>query len=745
MGAKRGRLTINGVPAKTGLMTFGHQQDIPETALWRAQNATSDLDGIVSKRPGLRQWGQTIMVPDTAAVGSAATTFIDFLSSNPLVAVDTSGGVITSTLVDSYLQFNVPTAASTNSLTYYYPATTSSTDWSFRILIRGSNLPVYTAASTIPNSIRFRVIGAAGTGKEFVLWSGGLYYKRASDDQYVLIPGTELMGTGKWSAIEIRCDDAGGNTLVYDNEELVATLLSSTLKDVTLNAGAVFEITVQFEGSGTAGRQYNARIATPMYNDTNLTPFKAVPVVAVTDFTYMTNSGVTRRNLVAAAGGYIYVDRNEGIWRPLHPKQRPNVFFTTYQRTLVWSDNDGGNLASIWQWTGSVAPTLLDQAPAFLFMTEHQQRLVGVTRSQPLTVFISADRKPNEYIDPDNVNPDADIFDLLLDAAAIPINAKRSDVVTALWGDYYGSLIIWTSSAVWRLTGTGVFSYSLSNISQEVGCINPRCLVMYGNDIWFAGNYGIHSLQATEQFGDIQVQYPSMAIQSMWQQTSKSPVRVNREQFDGARMAYYKSRNLIYVYYPILGIMIFNTVTQQWYGPWTIESAAMESVEVTAPLTELIMHGLESGRIGYTDYGYKADFDTESYDLELESAFINGRSIDPSLIGQRKTWRTLRLYFLPRGRWDYTVQWYASIEETVRSETKNQLETYPAFTVSEDMRVNVTPDGRVYSAHEMHMAEIDLDVTGYSLNFIISQSGLAEDMVLLGWQLDFDADGYEEE
>ena len=221
-------------------------------------------------------------------------------------------------------------------------------------------------------------------------------------------------------------------------------------------------------------------------------------------------------------------------------------------------------------------------------------------------------------------------------------------------------------------------------------------------------------------------------------------MRVNRQQLEGARMAHYRSRSLIYVYFPVLGVMIYNTVTQQWYGPWDIFSNAMESVQVEAPLTEYIMHGLESGRIGYTDFGYKADFG-ESYESLIESAAINGRSIDPALIGMRKSFKLLRLYFSPRGKWDYTVTWYASMEDDLRTDTRNQLDTNTGYTVSEDFRVSIAPDGKITSANEIWIAEIDLDVTGYALNFKITQDGLAQDLVLLGFQVELEADGYEEE
>jgi len=730
------------MPSKLGLMIAGHQQDIPETALWRAKNVVSDTDGLMQKRPALTQWGQTLMQPDASATGSTITAIVDLLASvGSLIAVDTSAGLITTNLDKSYLQFNVPVSAGSETLTYYYPGTSSSTKWGLRLSVQGTNLPAYTAASTTPNSLTIRAIAAAGTGKEFVLWSDGLYYKRASDNQYTLIEGTELLGQGAWKTIEIRCDD-GANTLVYIDDLLVDTIASSLIKDVSLTAGALFEIAVRVPGASPTFESYNARVAMLMYNDTDDDPFIATPIVSTTDFVYQTAAGSTQHVVLVAAGNYIYLDRMEQSWRPLLEKQRTNVFFTTYQRTLIWSDNDGGRQASVWQWDGLSAPELLDNAPNFVLMTEHQLRLAGVDRDNPLMLLLSGDRKPNVYLDPDNLTPDDDLFDTLLDAVAVPIPAKKSDVITAIWGDYYGSLIIWTTSSVWRLTGNGVFSYALSNISQSAGCVNAYSVAMVGNDLWFAGPEGIHSLQATDQFGDIQAQYPSAVIQSMWQQSNRSPLLVNQQLQDKTRMAHHRSRSLVYITLPIAGtqVMAYNTATQQWLGPWDTESVALASVKLTTPITEVVFQGGSTGKVAYYDHNSKLDYRTTQYETVWEWAALNGRSLDSQFIGMMKTWRLLRLFYLPRGDFNYQANWYASIEEGYRSETHNQRESFPALSVDSEMRVDVDPDAQVYSSEELSVSEIDLDVRGYSLDFNIVDN---DNLNLLGFEVEFDADGYE--
>jgi len=186
--------------------------------------------------------------------------------------------------------------------------------------------------------------------------------------------------------------------------------------------------------------------------------------------------------------------------------------------------------------------------------------------------------------------------------------------------------------------------------------------------------------------------------------------------------------------------MAYNTATQQWLGPWDTESIALASVKLTTPITEVVFQGGSTGKVAYYDHNSKLDYRTAQYETIWEWAALNGRSLDPQFIGMMKTWRLLRLFYLPRGDFNYQANWYASIEEGYRSETHNQRESFPALSVDSEMRVDVDPDAQVYSSEELSVSEIELDVRGYSLDFNIVDN---DNLNLLGFEVEFDADGYE--
>jgi hypothetical protein len=127
--------------------------------------------------------------------------------------------------------------------------------------------------------------------------------------------------------------------------------------------------------------------------------------------------------------------------------------------------------------------------------------------------------------------------------------------------------------------------------------------------------------------------------------------------------------------------------------------------------------------------------------MVLESALLTGRSLDPSLAGMLKTWKELRLYVLPRGDWEFTVEWATDSNATRGPETYNQNQ-HNAYVLNEDFRLDVDPDGMLRSAEELAVISIPLDEVGVGLSFIIKQSAAGEDLVLQGYEVDFLVSGH---
>ena len=746
--------TVRSMPWRDSLLTAGQQATIAETGLWQAKNVTVDIDGMLMKRPGLRQWGQTIKQPDTGATGSTLTFNTTFLNGlNDYGETDSSSGKITTATRQGLLRTNVQSSNGGETYTLSKNSTLSGNDeWSMRLMFRGTNLQAYTPAGTTANTFAIKAQGAAGSGKLFAIWSGGLYYQKDADDTFELVSGTSSIGGGGWVCIEIRCDDDSGNTTVYLNDSLVDTISSALIKDQTIT-GAAYELVWTVEGSGDSSKQYSTQLASVMYNDTISDPFEAQEIVAVTDFQYLTRANSLKRCLLCAAGEYIYHDNSlAGAWRPLLRKQYSTVFFAHYRRTMAWVDTNNASSGTVWTWNGYDDPEQMKDSPNLRFIAEHQQRLWGAgDRTNPLRVYYSGDRQPDVWYSPapDNIE---DEFDVALDAGYIDIPSQRGDEVTAIYGDYYDSIIVFTRRSVWRITGFGVNSFQRTNIRQGIGCISPLCVTPVGNDLWFLGEQGIMSIATTEQFGDLRTQFISGPIQDLWGLSVAADTTLVRDFLAKSKLVYDPQQTLVYAAVPITGDTNSDHIyaarpypdgRADWYGPWDIEARALASGEIAAPVINIVLHGDSSGRIGYTDHLDNADFSTGTVEMLLESAMINGRSLDPRLAGQRKTFSRLRIYFLPRGEYDYTVTYRTDTREE-GSQTANQLDLYSEYVITKDFKLDKPGEGVLRSSQEMAMREFKLDLPGYAFAFKLEQTGLGQDMPIQGWELDFTATGFEE-
>lgn len=749
------RLSFN--PWRPQLNTAGHQSSAPEGDLWRCQNGAPDLDGMISKRPGLTQWGSTIKRPDPDATDSTLTQFVDFLNGTTGFSItDGSSGTITTNTVLGEMRTNVASGSSSEyyRMSYGVSDLSATSEWSLRFQFRGVNLPAYTAAGTSTNAFSFRVQAqsATATAKEFAIWSGGLYWKADADDTYALVTGSARIGAGTWNTIEVRCDDAAGSTTVYMNDTLLETLTSSDLKDMSLTGTSAFEFRWDVEGSGDDGTQYSTRMATVMYNDTITDPFEAVPVTALTGFQQdVANS--TRRHLLIAAGDYIYHDRYlENCWRPLYVKRYANIHFSPYRTNVVWLDSNGAGQSSLILWDGSTTvPEVQDEdtIPAGQYCTEHQQRLLIWGADEKRRLYYSGDRRLDRWYSPspDNVEDD---FNTVLDAGykEIPSSGRA---IKAVVGDFFGQAIVAGEKGFWKLSGNGVFSFRLDGLKSSTGASNALSMAQVGNDVWAVGPQGITSLSAVQQFGDIQAAQLSVPIQNLWSPSGNAPTYINSTFINESRIAYNSRSATVAIAVPLkadqtpVRIFVRNMNTQKFYGEWDVDAQALAVVEVASPVTEVIMVGDTSGRVGYFNPFTRFDYGGDAYTLTLESMSHNGRSLDPKLVPLTKVWRTLRLWFVPRGHWEYTVTWWTDDDTEAQSFTLNQNDNeFVQPTLDFDLTLDDEHVGRLTSGDVTVFQDIDLNARGRELTFSITQTGAGQDFAPQGYELEGLVAGYEE-
>jgi hypothetical protein len=764
MASKReGRLKISAMPWRDGLATAGQQTTIPETALWQAANTTAELDGMISKRPGLRRWGQTLV--DPALVADTRYGFTETWSTGNEWAIQTAitgGGLVDAVVQNGGLVVSVDAGSTANygdaQHFYNFGADATATTYSVRFQMRATNLQAYVPAVTDANTM-FMQFAVAGSTKriELAVWSGGLYYKQASDDTYVLIAGTSALANGGWHTLELQVDTAGSVVVKLDETTVSGSgILHSAMKDTSgTNTANVVLFGWQVVGDSTT--QYLAEIGTVQYIDTNSDPFTTQAIKAISDFAFITPSGSAQTVLLAAAGEYLWFDSGlTGNWKSLLQLQYQDVSVTTYRRTAIIIDASRNVPTVVYQWDGVNAVEALTDAPNLKFATEHKQRLWGAGDSEfPLRLYFSGDRQPNLWFSPspDNIEDQVDAAE---QAGYLEIPSKRGDKITAVYGDYYGRLLVWTRRGVWQVSGDGPASFSLASISQDVGAENSDCVTQVGNDIWFMGRYGVQALSATDQFGDIQSGMPSAPISDLWSQSPSAVTKISRSLLSRSRLKYNPTQGLVYCAVPTTGedgpdsVFVYNVNIKRWYGPWEIESDAMENIEIGLPLIEVMAHGGSDGQVLITDTYRRKDVET-GYTMTLQSAYLNGRSLNPALAGLMKTWKKLRLFVLPRGDWDFTVQWRTDNDKAKDAVTVNQNQ-YDVHVLGNvegdgtgDFRLTLDPDARLHTREEMAVLEVSLDSRGYALRFTIEQSGAGEDLVIQGFEVEFQPDGYEED
>jgi len=188
-------------------------------------------------------------------------------------------------------------------------------------------------------------------------------------------------------------------------------------------------------------------------------------------------------------------------------------------------------------------------------------------------------------------------------------------------------------------------------------------------------------------------------------------------------------------------IYVFNTTTEEWLGPWSIQARGLRRGELQSPTYETVLTGNDSGQVLYFATATKTDQGT-GYTSVLESAFINGRSLDPLLVGIMKTWKRIRFYVMPRGEYDIKV-FTRTDESAYKEDTPTDVNQYKSqnvfnqYALDVDFRLDVDPDGRLASREAMGYIEVRPDIRGYSFAFKLEQAGTGEDLAIQGVEVDF--------
>jgi len=238
-------------------------------------------------------------------------------------------------------------------------------------------------------------------------------------------------------------------------------------------------------------------------------------VRAIEDFWRYGASLTPTQHYVAVTGASIFASTGGGLWSPLTVSSSFGVdsnrqtSITLAGDYAVISDGqstpvayDGLALTS----TTLVTPSTGAQWPVFTHTTYHLNRLFyqGVSTAPSLVGYTAANN----------------IFDSTgTDSGSFTINAGDGDQVMALSKPFYGSLYIFKGpqkGSVFQLSGSTPSTFAIAQVGYGAPVLNPRALVTTPTDVFWLSQFGVHSLQTTVKFGNVEQAFLSLPIQGLW-------------------------------------------------------------------------------------------------------------------------------------------------------------------------------------------------------------------------------------
>lgn len=739
------RLVLDFMPLRGGLATAGQRSTINEAQLWGAENLYPDLDGMLRGRPGLVQWGQQLTAPSIDAVHSFHELFpntnswVTSTTGNANMTPSVAFGMLTLSLV--HASTGSPTD-STIVLSRQYTDDSASGDYSFKAMIRITN-PY--GPNTTGGKLYIKLSGNSGTTvHQYMITAAGVYLYEGGGAGTATLRHTPTYGLdlGGPHLYEIYYNHSTG-AVIIGVDGVLGTAFVPTATHVAFTGGScnTVELKATLDATPTVAVNQKAWSATftdlqyaDMVYDANDPPFATKRVVDVAQYSRLLAGGAASTTMLAATEDRLYADIGRiGSWRPILGLWAGHTFFLPFQNDLLLFDDNGQNNARMFIWDGVEAPTQVVDAPPVRFGAVHRTRLWAAgDRNFPLRAYFTASRRADVWFAPDYDSDET--VDEVINAGYIEIDSYTGDKINGLYGEYFGSLIIETDRGLWRVTGSSPMSFQVENISKKVGGGSPCGMVQIGNDLYGVGRSGVYSVSTAQTSGDLQMAMPSGAIADKWSSQPNVPDRVDWDQLYDAYFTALPSLNIA-----ILGMrgqgstvldkmFVYAPLSQQWYGPWTINPTCFAQIDIGTPAVEVLLHGHDDGKVSITGLNTTTDFGA-TFTRTFKSPMLSGRSMDGSLVINSKPWRLLRMFFLPRYARDLTVRWRTDTNEYQTEDVSQNPKDNPSL--SNDFRLNVDQLG---CGSEVAQVEITLDDRGRFLHFEWSSD---YDVAFQGYQVEF--------
>lgn len=749
MSKQEERFTIGAMPWASGLTNQGGQATVPENALWEAQNADMDSTGRLFKRPGFRKWATSLVTQPKSGL-TYTETFSD-LGNFSYAASGTTGQVV-SQVEGTSLVFRTKAANNgTSSHTYNRAAQTN--DGSAAVNTAIVNL-FLRSEGTLPTQSSGTAIDAGfavhiRTNHAFILtllWlRTGLFYYNGTN--FVLSGSETDIDDGAWHKVQIKITDAatGAATITIDDDTTNAvSITATTYTDVSVGTAQI-----AFSATTNSVDTYGVQVNLCQYASGNT--LNAAKMRVIKDWSSVKPQG---SHLIAVTEDIIYEDRNHSkSWTALTNAPSGNVLLIPWlSELIICGSNDVSR-----RWAGDERPILLPPAAPndVIAGTAHQGRFFCVNEQEPLKVRYSQANNLDIWTDR-VVTSNGQIVE---GEASFQIPDAKGRRVTAMRGDFYGLLIIWTESSTWvfHTAGAPGIDGSLRMVAGNVGCVGPRAHDVVGKDVVFLGKDGVYNLSTVQEYGDVASASVSRNLRGLWQHNNfidQRKIVANRDS------VVLHAANEAKTYFTVQrggqsdlnSIYVLNHDTGQWTGPYAFHEdlltangggmKCLDYVTLGNQGRQFLFAASTLGDVAFMGNDRKSDYpatiDADGYPVvfRLRTSRLDGRSISKTMIRRMKRWRGIWLYILPRGGDSVTVTWNVDGEATEDSQTVS-LNPYSEPLLDTTFSLGISALG---DPERIGVIWVPLDVRGRWLELTITldsdEDEDSKDIALVGFEID---------
>ncbi len=322
------------------------------------------------------------------------------------------------------------------------------------------------------------------------------------------------------------------------------------------------------------------------------------------------------------------------------------------------------------------------------------------------------------------------------DAGAIDIFPGDGDPegITAIFPSIKGALFVAKRNRLYRVN-TGAIDpadWTVDEVSRGIGCIGHNTVAAVGqDDVLFMSDRGVHSLSATDQFGDFSSVFISKDIQ-------KDFISWNNGRYKSIWAAFIPTLNSVAFAITPDGastnteIHLFNIDDKQWYRFTGVTAESLWRAKIDN--ADTLMIGNLEGRIStlstntFNDNGNAIPFIVKTGTIYPDSSPISV-----------KGFKKVSLFYRPKG--DYTLT------------ARFKIDNYPVQTLNFDLSGVFDELGTEFilgtSVLGLSVAvpSVTLPVDGYGHGFSLEliQSALDEEAEIYGFAVEFEAAGDDQE